>query len=110
MGWYLGLTVVLCLLITVACVLPVLVPAALVPMLLVFAGCSLIAGAWLFLAWKRCPSCRRFFARGPLHQEGSYTNTTSVRLSTGGTAQRTNRVTVYKTRCRHGGHTWRVLR
>jgi len=80
------------------------------PFLAVVGSLGLMWAMWAILQVWRCPGCRRYFARGALWFEDSYTNTSSVTLEDGSTGEQTNTVRVYRTRCRYCFHDWRVLR
>ncbi|RKZ05474.1 hypothetical protein DRQ25_16055 [Candidatus Fermentibacteria bacterium] len=101
-----GLTIVLGILLFGLSVLIARVPSSLIPVLYCAGGGIVLFLLWAFLSSRRCPQCRRFFARGSLEPEGSYTTTQPVNM----TAQRTSTVRVFRTLCRHCGHEWRVLR
>ena len=101
-----GLTIFLGLLLFGLSILIARVPSSLIPVLYCVGGSIVLFLLCLFLSSRRCPKCRRFFARGSLEPEGSYTTTQPVNM----TAQRTSTVRVFCTLCRHCGHEWRVLR
>jgi hypothetical protein len=83
---------------------------ALLPFFLSLGGLGVLAVIRWFLKWKQCPTCRHFFARGDLQQEGTYQNTSSVQLPSGGTGHRIHTVTVYRTQCKYCNAQWRVFR
>ena len=101
-----GLTIFLGILLFGLSVLIARIPSSLIPVLYCVGGGIVLFLLWLFLSSRRCPQCRRFFARGPLQSDGSYTTTQPVNMTT----QRTSTVRVFRTHCRHCGHEWRVLR
>jgi hypothetical protein len=80
------------------------------PFLAVVGSIGLLGGGWAILQAWRCPKCRRYFARGALWLEDTYTNTSSVTLEDGSTGEQTNTVRVFRTRCIYCFHDWRVLR
>ncbi len=101
-----GLTIFLGILLFGLSVLIMRVPSSLIPVLYCVGGGIVLFLFWLLLSSRRCPQCRRFFARGPLQPEGSYTTSQQMNM----TSQRISTVRVFRTLCRYCGHDWRVLR
>ena len=101
-----GLTIFFGILLFGLSILIARVPSSLIPVLYCVGGGIVLFLFWSYLASRRCPQCRRFFSRGPLHLEGSYTSSQQVNM----TSQRISTIRVFRTRCRHCGHEWRVLR
>ncbi len=68
----------------------------------------------MFILSRRCPKCKRFFARGPLQARGSFDSKISTpigSLGTGGSNVHTrHRINVYQTSCKYCKHSWMVLR
>lgn len=101
-----GLTIFLGLLLFGLSVLIARVPSYLIPVLYCVGGGLVLFLLWAYLASRRCPQCRRFFARSPLQPDGSYTTSQQMNM----TSQRISNVRVFRTLCRYCGHEWRVLR
>ncbi len=101
-----GLTIFLGLLLFGLSVLVARVPSSLIPVLYCVGGGIVLFLFCFFLSSRRCPKCRRFFARGSLQPEGSYNTSQQMNM----TSQRIFTVRVFRTMCRHCGYEWRVLR
>lgn len=75
--------------------------------------CGISAGLLLWIIPRRCPECRKFFARGALESVDQFNgpSTPIGSLGMGASPVHTrHRVTVYKTTCKHCQHQWIILR
>ena len=78
------------------------------PFVFGFFGLTAFLLIWVILSIRRCPKCRRFFAREKLEFVGRSQGASYV--SSGNTTVTTLNIDTYRTKCRYCNHEWIVTR